>query len=55
MKEHFFFCVASKCTDLVILKRLIFSQLFDLAPLKKFFWLSVINEHHREYMYSAMA
>ena len=35
------------------LKRLIFSQLFDLAPLKKFFWLNVINEHRREY--SAMA
>ena len=53
MKEHFFFCVAFKCTALAITKTFDFLSVIWLAPLKKFFWLNVINEHHREY--SAMA
>ena len=49
MKEHFFFCVAFKCTDLVITKTFDFLSVIWFGTLKKFFWLNVINEHCREY------
>ena len=44
-EKKFFFCVAFKCTDVAITKTFDFLSVI----LEKFFWLSEINEHYREY------